>query len=165
MEKIRVVIDWCDRNYGASVEDDRIGGAVVATHKSHEGVLKAIAEALRFHVESAIADGDELPSWLVSGDYELCFEYSQQLQDRVCDMKMRLSDILMTVSWREFANHYFGRSSSWLYHKMDGIDGNGRQGGFTKEEAQQMHGALCDLADRIRRAADNIPIGNDTAHC
>lgn len=85
-------------------------------------------------------------------------------QDRVCDMKKRLSSILMTISWREFANTYFGRSSSWLYHKMDGIDGNGGQGGFTKEEAQQMRGALCDLADRIRRAADNIPIGNDTAH-
>ena len=29
-------------------------------------------------------------------------------------------------------------------------------GGFTPHEAEQMKGALCDLADRIRRAADNI---------
>ena len=93
---------------------------------------------------------------------ELVIEQKQQ--EKVCDMKKRLSDILMTISWREFANTYFGRSSSWLYHKMDGIDGNGGKGGFTKEEADQMRGALCDLSDRIRRAADNIPIGNDTAH-
>lgn len=76
MEKIRIIIDWCDRNFGASVEDERIGGAVVATHKTYEGILKAVAEALRFHVETAVEDGDELPAWLVDGDYELCFEYS-----------------------------------------------------------------------------------------
>ena len=76
MEKIRIIIDWCDRNFGASVEDERIGGAVVATHKTYEGILKAVAEAMRFHVETAVEDGDELPAWLVDGDYELCFEYS-----------------------------------------------------------------------------------------
>lgn len=71
-------------------------------------------------------------------------------------MKKRLSDILLAVSWRELANTYFSRSSSWLYHKMDGIDGNGGQGGFTDEEVEQLQGALYDLANRIRRAADGI---------
>ena len=74
----------------------------------------------------------------------------------ITDMKKRVSDILMSISWREFANTYFQRSSSWFYHKMDGIDGNGGVGGFSPEEAEQMRGALIDLADRIRRAADNI---------
>lgn len=77
--------------------------------------------------------------------------------EKISDMKARLSDILLTVSWREIANQYFHKSSSWLYHKMDGIDGNGGRGGFTPEEAGQLKGALCDLADRIRRAADTIP--------
>ena len=74
----------------------------------------------------------------------------------ITDMKKRVSDILMSISWREFANTYFQRSSSWFYHKMDGIDGNGGAGGFSPEEVEQMRGALVDLADRIRRAADNI---------
>lgn len=39
---------------------------------------------------------------------------------------------------------------------MDGIDGNGGKSGFTPEEAAQFKGALCDLADRIRKAADSI---------
>lgn len=51
---------------------------------------------------------------------------------------------------------YFNKSSSWLYHKLDGIDGNGGKGGFTPEEVQQLKGALCDVADRLRRAADSI---------
>lgn len=74
----------------------------------------------------------------------------------ITDMKRRVKDIQMAVSWRDFANTYFHRSSSWFYHKMDGIDGNGGTGGFTPEEAEQLRGALCDLADRIRRAADSI---------
>jgi hypothetical protein len=70
----------------------------------------------------------------------------------VTDMKKKLSDVLMAISWREFANTYFKRSSSWFYHKMDGIDGNGGQGGFNEEETEQMRGALIDLSNRIRRA-------------
>lgn len=71
-------------------------------------------------------------------------------------VKQRLQDILLSVSWREVANTYFDRSASWLYHKLDGIDGNGGVGGFTDKEKEQLHGALVDLSDRIRRAADNI---------
>ena len=72
------------------------------------------------------------------------------------DMKVRLGDILMALSWREIAKNYFGKSSSWLYHKMDGIDGNGGVGGFSDSEAMQLKDALIDLSDRIRTAADRI---------
>ncbi len=71
-------------------------------------------------------------------------------------VKQRLQDILLSVSWRDIANTYFDRSASWLYHKLDGIDGNGGVGGFTDKEKEQLRGALVDLSDRIRRAADNI---------
>lgn len=74
----------------------------------------------------------------------------------VTDVKQKMTDILIAISWREVARTYFGKSSSWLYHKLDGIDGNGGKGGFTVDEAAQLKGALCDLADRIRRAADTI---------
>ena len=40
---------------------------------------------------------------------------------------------------------------------MYGIDGNGGIGGFTPEEAEQLKGALIDLSNRIRHAANNIP--------
>lgn len=77
-------------------------------------------------------------------------------ETRITDMKKRLDDILFFVSWREIANDYFSRRSSWLYHKLDGIDGNGGVGGFTPEEAEQLQGALYDLSARIRKAADGI---------
>ena len=74
----------------------------------------------------------------------------------ITDMKKKLKDILMVVNWRELSNQYFHKSSSWFYHKMDGIDGNGGKGGFSETEALQLRGALIDLSERLRRAADEI---------
>lgn len=76
----------------------------------------------------------------------------------ITDMKRRMSDIYLAVSWREIKREYFdnGKSMSWFQHKMYGIDGNGGTGGFTPEEGEMLRGALIDLAERIRRAADTI---------
>ena len=84
-------------------------------------------------------------------------EIAVQKADKITDMKNRMSDIYLSVSWREISRTYFEKSVSWFQHKMYGIDGNGGVGGFTPEEAQQLRGALVDLSDRIRRAADSIP--------
>ena len=71
-------------------------------------------------------------------------------------MKKQLEDILLAISWRELANRYFEKSGSWLYHKLDGVDGNKKPTDFNTEERYQLKGALVDLADRIRRVADSI---------
>lgn len=71
-------------------------------------------------------------------------------------MKKRCEDILLAISWRELSNHYFNRSSSWLYHKMNGIDGNGGVGGFSPDEVEQLRGALYDLSEKIRKCAERI---------
>lgn len=72
------------------------------------------------------------------------------------NMKSKMTDVLVSISWADLSRRYFGKSNSWLYHKMDGRDGNGKPTAFTPEEAEQLKGALCDLADRIRKAADMI---------
>lgn len=79
-----------------------------------------------------------------------------QNSSMITDMKARMSDILVAVSWKDIARNYFGKSSSWFYHKMDGIDGNGGVGGFNESEAKIMREALYDLSNRIKRAADSI---------
>ena len=71
-------------------------------------------------------------------------------------MKQKLRDLMVAISWADLSRTYFGKSSSWMYHKMDGRDGNGKPTSFTPEESVRLKGALCDLADRIRRAADAI---------
>lgn len=71
-------------------------------------------------------------------------------------MKAQLSDLLISISWADLAKRYFGRSGSWLYHKLDGIDGNKKPTSFADEERERLRGALVDLSERIRRAADSI---------
>ena len=71
-------------------------------------------------------------------------------------VKAQLADILMHVSWGDISREYFGKSGSWMYHKLNGIDGNKKPTDFTLEERYQLKGALIDLSERIRRAADNI---------
>ena len=73
-------------------------------------------------------------------------------------MYQQLDDIEEFISWGCLAKEYFDKSASWFYHKMDGRDGNGKPTEFNYEERVQLRGALCDIADRIRRAAETIDI-------
>lgn len=74
----------------------------------------------------------------------------------ITDARARLHDILLAISWRDLARTYFGKSSSWLYHKLDGIKGDGTSGGLTSEEATRLKTALEDLAERIKTAASSL---------
>lgn len=71
-------------------------------------------------------------------------------------MKATLEDILLAISWADLSKTYFGKSNSWLYHKLDGVDGNKKPTEFSEEEKYTLKGALVDLSERIRRAADRI---------
>ena len=72
MEKIKVDVQWCDKNFGAKLSDN-VPGAVVLTAKSYEELLRKVPETLRFHVEGMMQDGDEVPQWLRDGDYEFVY--------------------------------------------------------------------------------------------
>lgn len=75
----------------------------------------------------------------------------------ITDAKEKLSDILVEVSWREIARSYFGKSSSWLYHKLNGVKSDGTAGGgFTPAEAARLKDALLDLSARISTAAQSL---------
>ena len=71
-------------------------------------------------------------------------------------MKATMEDILLSISWADLSKTYFGKSNSWLYHKLDGVDGNKKPTDFTEEEKYTLKAALIDLSERIRRAADRI---------
>lgn len=65
-------------------------------------------------------------------------------------IRKKLDDIDLNLNWGEFAHNYFDRSASWFYNKLNGI------GGFTEEELTIFKGGLCDLANRLRKAADKL---------
>ena len=73
-------------------------------------------------------------------------------------VKQQLSDIIMDISWAKISQKYFGKSSSWMYHKLDGVDGNGNKSDFTYSEKLQLKNALLDFSERVRKAAETIEI-------
>lgn len=81
-------------------------------------------------------------------------QYAQVVKDS--KVRQKLADIDLNISWGQLSRDYFSKSASWFYNKLNGIDGNGGTGGFTPDELQQLKGSLCDLAERIRRAAETL---------
>ncbi len=73
MEKIRVDVAWCNKNFSASLGEN-VPGAVIFTAATIDELYKEAKDTLRFHVEGMLLDGDDVPQWLVDGDYE--FEYN-----------------------------------------------------------------------------------------
>ena len=71
-------------------------------------------------------------------------------------MVTKVQDILVAISWGQLTKTYFGIPVKTFYDKMEGRQTEEGQQGFTPEEVQQFKGALCDLAERIRKVADAI---------
>lgn len=46
-----------------------------------------------------------------------------------------------------------GKSSSWMYNKLQGRDGNGGPGGFTPAEVEQLREALLAFSRRVGEVA------------
>jgi Domain of unknown function (DUF5053) len=71
-------------------------------------------------------------------------------------VKQKMSDILLDISLAKISMKYFEKSRSWLYHKLDGIDGNGKPIDFSANEKEQLRNALKDLSRRISTCADSL---------
>lgn len=70
--------------------------------------------------------------------------------------KTALSDILLAVKWAHISTHYLGKSRSWFSQRLNGYDGNSSETDFTEKEKSTLKAALYDLAERIKRCADNL---------
>ena len=71
---IKVYVEWTDKNFCASLSDN-VPGSIVVTAKNIIELKREVAETLKFHVEGMLADGDEVPQWLVEGNYEFDYDY------------------------------------------------------------------------------------------
>lgn len=71
-------------------------------------------------------------------------------------VKEKMQDILGIVSIGQLSLQYFGKTPSWLYHKVKGDIVNGKPAEFKQEELEQLKGSLYDLSARIRRVADTL---------
>lgn len=92
MVTIKVNVEWCEKNFCACV-DEQVPGAIVVTHKTYKGLKDAVHSAIRFHVEGMIADGDDVPGWLLDNDYKIEWVLDTAALLKSCEGLTTLSDI------------------------------------------------------------------------
>ena len=72
MEKVSVTVEMTDSNYSAYLE--KLPGCV-STGKTFEELKKNISEAVEFHIEGMLEDGEKIPFGL---DYELVYKFDPE---------------------------------------------------------------------------------------
>ena len=72
----------------------------------------------------------------------------------VVDLKK--DDIAKVLKVSYIAERFFGRSRSWLCHKLNNDIVNGKREGFTQEEYDKLKAALDTIAYEIQILSDNL---------
>ena len=79
----------------------------------------------------------------------------KNLEERVKNLhakvfvKKQLEEITEIISLKYIAKKYFGKTSSWLYNKINGAIVNGKPVYFTHDEILTLNGALQDISRKI----------------
>lgn len=105
---IKVLIDWSGNNFSAGT--GKINGVVFATGKTLDEVKENFAEALRFHIEGSLEDGDQLPAFVMKGKYKLDYELQASAM-------LHLADDLIT---RSALSRVTGINEKQLSHYLTG---------------------------------------------
>ena len=54
MQKIKVEVEWCNKNFAANLGSN-VPGSVLVTAKTYSKLQKEVKEALEFHIEGMVA--------------------------------------------------------------------------------------------------------------
>ena len=64
-------------------------------------------------------------------------------------MAEKLGEVTKIVSMAYIAQHYFGKTRSWLSHKLNGNTVNGKKSDFTTNEIETLKFALLDISKKL----------------
>lgn len=124
MKKIIVDVDWSGKNFSAGFGMEGVG-AVMATASTYPDIRIKFAEALKEHVEVMLEDGDELPGWMVAGDYELEFRLTTAalLQSLGADVSLSAVSRATGINQRLLSHYANGIKVPREQQRMRIIDG------------------------------------------
>ena len=89
---------------------------------------------------------------LIAEARELLDKGDRMMETEIVDVRQRLGDIPQAVSMSYIASHYFGKSRTWLYQRINGNVVNGKPVFFTKAERRQLQEALHDIGKKLSEA-------------
>ena len=64
-------------------------------------------------------------------------------------VREKMEAILPMISVSYLAKHYFGKSSSWLYQRINGNKVHGKPAKFTAQELEKLRHALREIGQNI----------------
>ncbi len=135
MEKIAVKIDWCDKNYAAVTEDERLNGMVIVTGKTYDILLDNLRKAIEEHVQEETECA--FPDWLTYGNYD----FDVELGTAALLKKSEQYTTLVAIA-RES-----GISKVLLSHYANGL----------KKPSTMQRQRICNGLRRIAHALNDIP--------
>ena len=80
--------------------------------------------------------------------------YKNHPEKQVLELKEQ--DIMRVLKVSYIAERFFGRSRSWLTHKLNHDIVNGKRSDLTKEEREKLKDALDTIAWEIQILSDNL---------
>lgn len=73
------------------------------------------------------------------------------------ELRTKVDDILLIVSWGDFARDYMKKPASWLHEKIDGYLRNGTPVmSMSNDETKMLKDGLLDLSERIKKVANSL---------
>lgn len=89
---------------------------------------------------------------LIAEARELLEKGDRMMEAEISDVRQRLGDIPQAINMSYIAKHYFGKSRTWLYQRINGNVVNGKPVFFTIAERQQLQEALHDIGKKLSDA-------------
>lgn len=89
---------------------------------------------------------------LIAEARELLAKGDRMMEEEINDVRQRLGDIPQVLNMSYIAKHYFGKSRTWLYQRINGNNVNGKPVFFTRAERIQLQEALHDIGKRLSEA-------------
>ena len=112
----------------------------------HASAIKSMRDNMTPHEREAFNEA------LIAEARELLAKGDRMMEAEMDDVRQRLGDIPQAINMSYIAAHYFGKSRTWLYQRINGNNVNGKQAFFTKAERRQLQEALHDIGKMLSDA-------------
>ena len=112
----------------------------------HVRAIKSMREDMTPHEREAFNAA------LIAEARDLLAKGDRMMEAEVDDVRQRLGDIPQAINMSYVAAHYFGKSRTWLYQRINGNKVNGKTVLFTKAERRQLQEALHDIGKMLSDA-------------
>lgn len=113
--------------------------------------LQSIVNEAKTEEEKRLTD-ELAQSLLLSANQTL-----DTLEEEVAEYSIRqkMGNLAEAINFAFIAREYFGKSRSWLYHKIKGDIVNGKPASFTPIEKETFYNALNDIKSQLSAFTQN----------